>query len=112
MVDCSRSEAATLTPPRDLAELDLPSLDVLGWRDPEAELRGHLLHEQQDGVAGRNGNTVGTCICADLDCPGRVLAVPRSAQHLDEELHELAVAEQVEGLRQRLRRFTADVLRG
>ena len=42
MVNCSRSEAAALTPPRDLAELDWPELDVLGWRDPKAELRGYL----------------------------------------------------------------------
>ena len=46
MVNCSRSEAAALTPPRDLAELDWASLDVLGWRDWKAELRGYLVHER------------------------------------------------------------------
>ena len=153
LVNCSRSEAAALTPPRDLAELDWASLEVLGWRDPKAELRGYLVHEQDDGVvglalraadtrmssrrsamcllcqtvrsaaevslftarrageAGRNGNTVGTYICADLDCARQVQAVPPSAQHLDEELQALAVAEQVEGLHRRLRAFTADVTR-
>jgi uncharacterized protein YlaI len=153
MVNCSRSEAAALTPPRDLAELDWSQLDVLGWRDPKAELRGYLVHEQEDGVvgvalraadtkmssrrsamcllchtvqtadhvslftarrvgeAGRNGNTVGTYMCADLDCAHRALTVPASARHLDEELQALAVGERVEGLRQRLRAFTADVLR-
>ena len=153
MVNCSRSEAAALTPPRDLGELDWASLDVLGWRDPKAELRGYLVHEQADGVvgvalraadtkmssrrsamcllcrtvqtadavslftarrvgeAGRNGNTVGTYICADLGCAHRVQAVPQSAQHLDEELQALAVAERAEGLRQRLQAFTADVMR-
>jgi hypothetical protein len=61
--------------------------------------------------AGRNGNTVGTYICADLDCAHRMLAVPPSAQRLDEQLQALAVAEQTEGLRRRLRAFTGDVLR-
>jgi hypothetical protein len=153
LVNCSRSEAAALTPPRDLEELDWASLDVLGWRDPKAELRGYLVHEHADGVvgvalraadtkmssrrsamcllcrtvqsadaislftarrvgeAGRNGNTVGTYICADLGCAHRVQAVPQAAQHLDEELQALAVAERAEGLRQRLQAFTADVLR-
>ena len=153
MVNCSRSEAAALTPPPGLAELDWPSLDVLGWRDPKAELRGYLVFEHDDallgvalraaesrmssrrgamcllchtvqpadrvslftarrvGEAGRNGNTVGTYVCADLDCASRVLAVPPSALPLPEELQLLAVAEQAEGLRRRLRGFTADVLR-
>jgi hypothetical protein len=63
------------------------------------------------GEAGRNGNTVGTYICADLDCAHRVQTIPQSVQHLDEELQALAVAERSEGLRQRLQSFTADVLR-
>ncbi|MCZ2815720.1 FBP domain-containing protein [Modestobacter sp. VKM Ac-2984] len=153
MVNCSRSEAASLTPPRDLDELDWASLDVLGWRDAKAELRGYLVHEQDGdpvgialraadtkmssrrsamcllchsvqsaadvslftarrvGEAGRNGNTVGTYICADLDCASRVTALPPSAQHLDEELQALAIEEQVIGLRTRLQAFTADVTR-
>ncbi|MCZ2823300.1 MULTISPECIES: FBP domain-containing protein [unclassified Modestobacter] len=153
MVNCSRSEAASLTPPRDLDELDWASLDVLGWRDAKAELRGYLVHEQDGdpigialraadtkmssrrsamcllchsvqsaaevslftarrvGEAGRNGNTVGTYICADLDCASRVTAVPPSAQHLDEELQALAIEEQAIGLRKRLQAFTADVTR-
>ncbi|MCZ2838099.1 FBP domain-containing protein [Modestobacter sp. VKM Ac-2985] len=153
MVNCSRSEAASLTPPRDLAERDWASLDVLGWRDAKAELRGYLVHEQDGdpigialraadtkmssrrsamcllchsvqsaadvslfaarrvGEAGRNGNTVGTYICADLGCASRVTAVPPSAQHLDEELQALAIEEQAIGLRKRLQAFTADVTR-
>ena len=153
LVNCSRSEAAAMTPPRDLAELDWSSLDVLGWRDAKAELRGYLVHETDDGVvgialraadttmssrrsamcllchevqsaaavslftarrvgeAGRNGNTVGTYICADLACAHRAREVPPTARHLDEDLQALAVAERAEGLRQRLHRFTADVLR-
>jgi hypothetical protein len=153
IVNCSRSEAAALTPPRDLAELDWAQLDVLGWRDAKAELRGYLVLEAEDGVvgialraadtkmsarrsamcllchevqsaatvslftarrvgaAGRNGNTVGTYICADLACSHRAREVPPTARHLDEELQAVAVAERIEGLRQRLRAFTGDVLR-
>jgi hypothetical protein len=153
MVNCSRSEAAAMTPPRDLDDLDWASLDVLGWRDAKAELRGYLLHEQDDGVvgialraadtkmsgrrsamcllchevqsagsvslftarrvgeAGRKGDTVGTYICADLDCAHRAREVPTTARHWDEGLQAVAVAERAEGLRRRLAAFTADVLR-
>jgi hypothetical protein len=153
LVNCSRSEAAAMTPPKDLAEVDWAELDVLGWRDAKAQLRGYLVHEGDDGVvgialraadtamsgrrsamcllchevqsaatvslftarrvgaAGRNGNTVGTYICADLDCARRAREVPTTARHLDEELQAVAVAERLDGLRTRLRAFTGDVLR-
>ncbi len=80
-------------------------------RTPQPADQVSLFTAPRAGEAGRNGNTVGTYICADLDCAHRVLAVAPSAQHLDEELHALAVEEQVIGLRQRLHAFTADVLR-
>ncbi len=153
LVNCSRSEAAGVTLPRDLDSFDWTNADVLGWRDAKAELRGYLVHEHEGravglalraadtkmssrrsamcllchsvqsaaavslftarrvGQAGRNGNTVGTYICADLDCAHRVLDVPPTALHLDAELQALAVEERVAGLRQRLQAFTADVLR-
>ena len=113
-VNCSRGEAQGLALPKDFATLDWTELDVLGWRDPRAPLRGYLVVEAQDdvvgiavraaesrmsgrtavmcllcqtaqpgdavslftarrtGEAGRNGNTVGTYICADLRCSIRV----------------------------------------
>jgi hypothetical protein len=153
LVNCSRSEAAALAVPRDLAELDWPSLDVLGWRDPKAPLRGYLVREREGellgialraaetrmsarrsamcllchtvqgadaislftarrvGEAGRNGNTVGTYVCADLRCASRVLAVPPLAQHLPDEQQALAVAGRRAALTARLAGFTADVLR-
>jgi hypothetical protein len=43
VVNCSRSEAAAPAP-RDLDALDRAALDVLGWRDVKAELRGSLVH--------------------------------------------------------------------
>jgi hypothetical protein len=158
IVNCSRGEAAALTPPRGLETLDWADLDVLGWRDPKAELRGYLVHElvheagtavagialraadtkmssrrsamcllchevqsaatvslftaRRVGAAGRNGNTVGTYICADLDCAHRAREVPATARHWEEELQAVAVAERLDGLRKRLHAFTGDVLRG
>ena len=70
-----------------------------------------LFTARRVGEAGRNGNTVGTYVCADLQCAGRVREVPPSARALPGELQELAVQEQVSGLRHRLRAFTTDVLR-
>jgi hypothetical protein len=113
-VNCSQGEAKALTLPKDFADLDWASLELLGWRDPKAPLRGYLVVEVDDrpvgiavraaesrmsvrttamcllcqtaqtgdavslftakrtGAAGRNGNTVGTYICADLLCAERV----------------------------------------
>ncbi|HEV7869691.1 MAG TPA: FBP domain-containing protein [Modestobacter sp.] len=129
MVNCSRSEATALTPPRDLDALDWAALDVLGWRDAKAELRGYLVHCDDGeplGIALRAsdtrmssrrsamcllGHTVQPAASISLFTAHRMLAVPPSAQRLDEELQALAVAEQTEGLRRRLRAFTGDVLR-
>jgi hypothetical protein len=113
-VNCTRGEAQGLALPKGFPELDWDGLELLGWRDPKAPLRGYLVVESGDGVvgiavraaesrmssrtaamcllcqtaqtgdavslftarrigeAGRNGNTVGTYICADLCCSRRV----------------------------------------
>jgi FBP C-terminal treble-clef zinc-finger len=113
-VNCSRGEANSLTLPKGFDVLDWSELELLGWRDPKAPLRGYLVVEVDDaplgialraadtrmsartaamcllcqtartgdgvslftakrmGEAGRNGNTVGTYICADLACAQRV----------------------------------------
>jgi hypothetical protein len=52
MVNSSRSETAALALPRDFAELDWAALDVLGWRDRNAALRGYLVHERDGGPLG------------------------------------------------------------
>src|SRR3954470_4484401 len=112
-VNCSRGEASSLTLPRDFAALDWERLEVLGWRDARAPLRGYLVLRRDGdpvgialraadtrmssrtpamcllcqtaqsgdavslftarraGESGRNGNTVGTYICADLGCSER-----------------------------------------
>lgn len=113
-VNCSKGEANALALPKDFDSLDWAELELLGWRDPKAPLRGYLVVEvdgepvgiavraadsrmaarrsamcmlcqtprsadgislftaRRTGEAGRNGNTVGTYICADLACSHRV----------------------------------------
>ncbi|MGY1751996.1 FBP domain-containing protein [Blastococcus sp. SYSU D01042] len=116
-VNCSQGEARALALPKDFATLEWHRLELLGWRDPKAPLRGYLVVEDADGggapvgialraaesrmsarttamcllcqtaqagdavslftarrtgAAGRNGNTVGTYVCADLGCAQRV----------------------------------------
>jgi hypothetical protein len=115
-VNCTKGEAARLRLPLDFAEVPWPDLDFLGWVDPGAPLRAHLVlpsahgrHGPQGplgislrmpsvrggsmkssmcqlcltghassgvallvaplaGAQGREGNTVGVYVCADLAC--------------------------------------------
>ncbi|MFE6837768.1 FBP domain-containing protein [Streptomyces sp. NPDC057705] len=110
-VNCTKGEAARLRLPLDFAELPWGDLDFLGWVDPGAPLRAHLVLPRDTGplgislrvpsvgrtsavksslcqicltghassgvallaaplagARGREGNTVGTYICADLAC--------------------------------------------
>jgi hypothetical protein len=113
-VNCSRGEAAALTLPAGFEDLPWSALEVLGWRDRKAPLRGYLVlpagegpvgialraadtrmssrtaamcllcqtgqsgdavslfTARRAGEVGRNGNTVGTYMCADLACSHRV----------------------------------------
>jgi hypothetical protein len=150
-MNCSQGEAKGLTLPRDFAELDWASLELLGWRDPKAPLRGYLVVEADDrpvgiavraaeskmsvrtaamcllcqttqsgdsvslftarrtGAAGRNGNTVGTYICADLACAQRVRTeIP---PWLQDRNPDEVVAERAAELRERVRGFVAAVRR-
>ncbi|WKX70855.1 FBP domain-containing protein [Streptomyces sp. XD-27] len=111
-VNCTKGEAARLRLPQDFAELPWDDLDFLGWVDPGAPLRAHLVLPRAQGplgislrvppasrssavksrmceicltghaasgvallvaplagARGREGNTVGIYICADLACP-------------------------------------------
>ncbi|MBT2459450.1 FBP domain-containing protein [Streptomyces sp. ISL-86] len=111
-VNCTKGEAARLKLPLDFAELPWEQLDFLGWVDPGAPLRAHMVSPGTDGspvgitlrvpganrtsalkssicqicltghaasgvallvaplagARGREGNTVGTYICADIAC--------------------------------------------
>ncbi|MGY2127122.1 FBP domain-containing protein [Blastococcus sp. SYSU DS0617] len=154
-VNCSQGEAKGLALPRDFADLDWPALELLGWRDPKAPLRGYLVVEDPDGAAGRpvgiavraaesrmsarttamcllcqtaqsgdavslftarrtgaagrNGNTVGTYMCADLGCAARVRTeIP---PWLQDRNPDEVVAERAAELRQRVQSFVEAVRR-
>jgi hypothetical protein len=151
MVNCSRSEVAKLTLPRELDALAWDDLDFLGWRDPRAPLRGYLVQWREDrpvgvqlraaestmsrkvaavcllcrsgrsgdsvslftarraGPAGRDGNTVGTYICADLTCSRNVRIEAPSAQIQPDP--GLSTEQRIAGLRTRLGAFLDEVLR-
>jgi hypothetical protein len=150
-VNCSQGEAKALTLPADFAGLDWARLELLGWRDPKAPLRGYLVVESGDrpvgvavraadsrmsgrttamcllcqtaqsgdavslftarrtGAAGRNGNTVGTYMCADLGCAQRVRTeIPPWLQ--DRDLAEVVAGRTAE-LRGRVQGFVDAVRR-
>jgi len=150
-VNCSQGEAKGLALPRDFADLDWASLELLGWRDPKAPLRGYLVVDtgerpvgiavraadtrmsvrtaamcllcqttqsgdavslftaKRTGAGGRNGNTVGTYMCADLGCADRVRTeIPPWLQ--DRNPAEV-VAERAVELRERVRGFVGAVRR-
>jgi hypothetical protein len=150
-LNCSQGEAKGLTLPKDFGSLDWAELELLGWRDPKAPLRGYLVVETEErplgiavraadtrmsrrttamcllcqtaqsgdavslfaakrtGEAGRNGNTVGTYMCADLGCARRVRTeIPPSLQ--DRNPAEV-VAERAAELRERVREFVDAVRR-
>ncbi|AQT76867.1 MULTISPECIES: FBP domain-containing protein [unclassified Streptomyces] len=110
-VNCTKGEAARMRLPLDFAELPWQDLAFLGWVDPGAPLRAHLVVPREEGplgislrvpsvgrtsavksslcqicltghassgvtllaaplagARGREGNTVGTYVCADLAC--------------------------------------------
>ncbi|MFG3510450.1 FBP domain-containing protein [Streptomyces sp. NPDC047821] len=51
-VNCTKGEAARLRLPADFAELPWEDLDFLGWVDPGAPLRAHLVVPRADGPLG------------------------------------------------------------
>jgi hypothetical protein len=153
-INCSRGEAKTLTLPRGFDELAWGELEMLGWRDPKAPLRGYIVVQgdvlegdaqpvgiavraaesrmssrtaamcllcqtgqsgdavslftaRRTGEAGRNGNTVGTYMCADLACSRRVRTEIPS--WLLERNPAEVVAERAAELRERVRGFVGAV---
>ncbi|MGY1813011.1 FBP domain-containing protein [Blastococcus sp. SYSU D00820] len=150
-VNCSRGEANALTLPKDFGTLPWDELEVLGWRDAKAPLRGYLVlwrdgapvgvalraadtrmssrtpamcllcstaqsgdavslfTARRAGEAGRNGNTVGTYMCADLRCAERARSeIPPWL--LDRDPAEV-VAERTADLRARVHGFLDSVRR-
>ncbi|MFE7354651.1 FBP domain-containing protein [Streptomyces sp. NPDC057543] len=51
-VNCTKGDAARLRLPLDFAELPWEELDFLGWVDPGAPLRAHLVLPRPQGVLG------------------------------------------------------------
>ncbi|MEV6954911.1 FBP domain-containing protein [Streptomyces sp. NPDC051183] len=51
-VNCTKGEAARLRLPLDFAELPWEDLDFLGWVDPGAPLRAHLVLHREEGPLG------------------------------------------------------------
>ncbi|MFI8261279.1 MULTISPECIES: FBP domain-containing protein [unclassified Streptomyces] len=49
-VNCTKGEAARLKLPLDFGELPWEDLDFLGWVDPGAPLRAHLVRQDADGT--------------------------------------------------------------
>ncbi|MEV6247912.1 FBP domain-containing protein [Streptomyces sp. NPDC051742] len=140
-VNCTKGEAARLKLPLDFSGLPWEDLDFLGWVDPGAPLRAHLVLPRADGpvgvslrvpasgrtsavkssmcqvcltghassgvtllvaplagTRGREGNTVGIYLCADLACSlyvrGRRQPKLRARRHeesltLDEQVARL-----------------------
>jgi hypothetical protein len=69
-----------------------------------------LFAARRGGPAGRNGNTVGTYICADLACSHNV-RVEKATPDLYPDTGR-TVAERIAGLQSRLDGFVAEVLDG
>ncbi|MEU3062251.1 FBP domain-containing protein [Streptomyces subrutilus] len=154
-VNCTKGEAARLRLPLDFAGLPWPELDFLGWVDPGAPLRAHLVLPREQGpvgislrvpsvgrtsavksslcqicltghassgvtlfaaplagARGREGNTVGTYICADLACPlyvrGRRQPKLRTARYEE----SLTLEERLERMAGNLDAFAAKVTAG
>ncbi|MGY1770317.1 FBP domain-containing protein [Blastococcus sp. SYSU D00813] len=150
-VNCSKGEANAATLPRDFETLPWEELELLGWRDPKAPLRGYLVVPREGrpvgvalraadtrmssrtaamcllcqtaqtgdavslftarrvGEAGRKGNTVGTYICADLQCAQR--ARTEIPPWLADRDPDEVVAQRSAELRQRVQGFLDSVHR-
>ncbi|MFF8833181.1 FBP domain-containing protein [Streptomyces sp. NPDC015131] len=154
-VNCTKGEAARLRTPPDFAELPWDDLDFLGWVDPGAPLRAHLVIPRAEGplgitlrvpaqgrtsavksslcqicltghassgvtllaaplagARGRDGNTVGIYLCADLACPlyvrGKRLPKLRSGRYEE----SLTLDERVARMTANLDAFAAKVAAG
>lgn len=148
-VNCTKGEAARLRLPLDFAELPWQDLDFLGWVDPGAPLRAHLVIPRADGpvgitlrvpaatrtsavksslcqicltghassgvtllaaplagARGREGNTVGTYICADLACPLYVRGKRQPKLRAGRHEESLTVDERVARMWTNLESFT------
>ena len=78
-------------------------------RTPQPGDQVRLFTAPRAGAAGRNGDTIGTYICADLACSLIIrITPPASVMQPDPAA---IVATRAEGLLDRVMRFTADVMK-
>ncbi|MCS0635082.1 FBP domain-containing protein [Streptomyces sp. LP05-1] len=160
-VNCSKGEASRMKLPADFGRLPWDDLDFLGWRDPGAPLRAHLvlppgavpgpggdagpvgialrvpeanrtsalktslcqicltghassgvalLAAPRAGAAGREGNTVGIYVCADLACPLYLRGKRQPAGQRPRYEESLTLAERVARAGANLAAFATTVL--
>jgi hypothetical protein len=83
-VNCSRGEADGLTLPVAFTDLDWAQLEVFGWRDPKAPLRGCLVLEVDErplGIAVRaadtrmSSRTAAMCLLCQTTQPGDAVSL-------------------------------------
>ncbi|HEY9372333.1 FBP domain-containing protein [Streptomyces sp.] len=152
-VNCTKGEAARLRLPLDFAELPWQDLDFLGWIDPGAPLRAHVVAPGADGrplgvtlrvpaarrtsavkssvcqvcqtahassgvtllaaplagTKGREGNTVGIYLCADLACSLYVRGKKQPKLRAGGQEETLSVDEKVARATDNLHAFLAKV---
>jgi hypothetical protein len=78
-------------------------------RTPQPARQVTLFSVPKAGQAGRDGNTVGTYICADLACSTIIRIVPPPSDMQPDP--EFIVASRAAGLLNRLNSFTSEVLK-
>ncbi|MFF9350196.1 FBP domain-containing protein [Streptomyces sp. NPDC014734] len=151
-VNCTKGDAARLRLPLDFAELAWTDLDFLGWVDPGAPLRAHLVlpaaqgplgislrvpsvrrtsavksslcqicltaHASSGvtllaaplaGARGREGNTVGIYVCADLACSLYVRGKRQPKLRAGRYEETLDLDERLDRMRSNLGAFVAKV---
>nr|WP_223185782.1 FBP domain-containing protein [Streptomyces sp. CBMA152] len=152
-VNCTKGEARRLRLPLDFAETPWQDLDFLGWVDPGAPLRAHLVIPRPDGplgitlrvpgatrtsaikssicqvcltahassgvsllaaplagARGREGNTVGIYVCADLACSLYVRGKRQPKLRAGRPGETLGFAEKVARTMENLDAFVAKVV--
>lgn len=78
-------------------------------RTPQPASQVAMFSAARAGQAGRDGNTVGTYICADLAC-SLIIRITPPALPMQPDPAEI-VARRAEGLLSRVQSFTADVMK-
>ncbi|MEN9620144.1 MAG: hypothetical protein RL499_337 [Actinomycetota bacterium] len=76
---------------------------------PQPSTQVVMFSAPRGGEAGREGNSIGTYICADLGCSIMIRIVPGTSELM--LMRDELIARRSAGLQQRLENFTANVLK-